>query len=618
MRLAPLLALAFAASAFVAPTGIATAFAQEAEPLQEILKPVGVLTFASVDRAREDVDFLFETVGREDMSEVVDGYMEFVNGLEGVDRTEPFGVMLFLKPGFVPIPAPVGYLPVGDLADLQNSLNFGENLTTQEVADNLLEIKGRRGTLYAKIEGEFALISNEQAFLEERLFPDPRTVAVPLAAEYDFAVRALPGNIPPGMKKLFQNLLNQNTQTQMQRRDGEAEAAFRLRQSGARRNLESLQALLDGAEAITIGVDASAERRTIELDLGLESVSGTAWAEELQALQSRSTPFDVLYEETAPMSLVAALTLNRWDREAAVARLKVAGDELGAALSDLRPLEGEDPARLRELEAAREEGRSDYELIDPATRQLVDDMIQPLIVTAENGNLDLFTQIMPGESGGKTILFGMAVAQGDRFSQGVPRVLERLMSKLPADSDLENALTLNVASENGVTWHRLDTDKLAGGGTAEVVENADGESSGKPRLRSGRNDRGEEFFGGTPLIFVGLGRQHVWVVAGADDPLSVGQDAVTAVQTNLGRVGGGPTAPVRGAINVSGWFAESIDDLSPTALRARDAFADASDRLTIRFEPTGDGDARLRLTFGEGFIRFLALSVTDTYDASQL
>ena len=359
-----------------------------------------MLAFAGVDRAREDVGFLFDTVDRGDMGEVVDGYLEFVNGLAGLDRGQPFGVMLFLKPGFVPIPTPVGFLPYTDLEELRDSLAFGNPAALEEVGENLVEIKARRGTLYAKLAGGYALISNERAFLEERVLPDPLAVAGPLATRYDLAVQALPRNIPPGMRKLFQNLLRQNTQTQMQRRDDEPEAAFRLRKTRAKRSLAQLEALLEGADEIALGVDASAERRTIEVDVALEPVPGTAWAEELAQVQGRGTPFDSLHEETAPLSLVAGLTWNRWDREALVEQLRVAQDELGAALSGLRPLEGEDAARGAELDAAREGGRSDYALIDPAARRLTDDVFEPLIVTVENGELDFFTQVRRREGGG--------------------------------------------------------------------------------------------------------------------------------------------------------------------------------------------------------------------------
>ncbi|NNJ25728.1 hypothetical protein [Alienimonas chondri] len=607
LSLAPLLALTLAGSSFVRP-----AVAQEEEPVQELLEPVGVVTLAGVDRARSDVDALFDTIGRGDMADVIDGLLETVNNLGGVERTKPLGVMVFLKPGFVPIPSPVGFLPVSDVGELRDSLALRDGMSTEELAPDLLEIKGRQFSLFAKLANGYALISNEREFVEERLLPDPTLIAGPLAARYDFAVQVLPGNIPPGMRKLFQNLLNQNTETQMQRRDEEPEAAFRLRKTQAKRNLEVIQAMLAGSDAITLGLDASPERETVELDLAFDAVAGTAWADSLALVKGRGTPFDVLHEETAPLSLVAGTTFNQWDQESTIEQLKLGRDEIAAALSGLRPLGDEDPAREAELESAREEGRSDYALIDPAALRLANDVFEPLIVTVENGELDFFVQVRPSDSGGKTVMGAVAIAQGDRFSQGVPKVLEQIAEKLPEDNDLVKAMTLNVAQENGVTWHRFDPEprpesyEIRDPDSGEVVETVE------------QGQQGAEFFGGKPALHVGLGRQNVWVVLGAENSLAEAMATVEAVRANGNRLGAPPEAPVRGAINVSGWFPDSIDAGGEEMLRAREAFSDGSDRLTIRFEPTPTGGARLRLVFGEGFVRFLALSITDRYDQSQL
>ena len=609
--LAPLLTLALAAPGF----------AQETEPAEEVLEPVGVLTFAGVERARGDVDFLFDTVERGDMAEVIDGYLEFVNDLGGVDRTRPFGVMLFLKPGFVPIPSPVGFLPVADLAELRDSLTFGEDLTTEKLTDDLIEIKGRRGTLFGKLSGGYLLISNEREFVEERQLPDPLSLTAPLAARYDFAVQLMPRNIPDGMRTLFQNLLRQNTQTQMQRRDDEPEAAYRSRKSASKRNLEVIEAMLEGSNEITLGLDASAERRTIELELTFEAVEGTAWGEMMASAESRATPFDILHEESRPLSVVAGTTLNEWDVPALIEQLKVGRDEVGAALAGLRPIDGEDPARKAELEAAREAGTSDYELIDPTTKRLVDDVFEPLIVTAENRELDFFLQFERERPGSMTVLGGVRVDQGDRLAAALPQVLERLRGMSP---DLDKILTLNVAESDGVTWHRLDFGEGNRASRAErrtAIEadaNLDDEQRQRRLDRNARRDDGESFFGGVPSFHVGLGRTAIWIAVGADGSLEQAQEAVATVAAQAGRLGAAPQSPIRMAVNVSGWFSDDLDDLDDGDLRARTAFEDGNDRMTARFDATPTGGGRLRIVFDEGFVKFLALSITDRYDASQL
>ena len=431
----------------------------------------------------------------------------------------------------------------------------------------------------------------------------------------------MPRNIPDGMRTLFQNLLRQNTQTQMQRRDDEPEAAYRARKSSAKRNLEVIEAMLEGSNEITLGLDASAERRTIELELTFEAVEDTAWGEMMASAKSRATPFDILHEESRPLSVVAGTQLNEWDVPALIEQLKVGRDEVGAALAGLRPIDGEDPARQAELEAAREAGTSDYELIDPTTKRLVDDVFEPLIVTAENRELDFFLRFQRERPGGMAVLGGVRVDQGDRLAAALPQVLERLSGMSP---DLDSILTLNVAEADGVTWHRLDFGEGNRASRAErrTAIEADAELDDEQRRRrldrNARRDDGESFFGGVPSFHVGLGRTAIWVAVGADGSLEQAQEAVATVAAQAGRLGAAPQSPIRMAVNVSGWFSDDSDDLDDGDLRARTAFEDGNDRMTARFDATPTGGGRLRIVFDEGFVKFLALSITDRYDASQL
>ena len=607
---------------------LSPAFGQESDdPPQDVLKPVVVLAVGGVDRARDDVAYLFETVAREDMTEVVDGYLDFVGDLDGVNKAEPMGVMLFLKPGFVPVPVGVGYVPVSDFQQLRENLSFGEDLSIEKKRDDFYEIKGKRGDpLFAKIDGGYALFSNEQEFLEERLLPDPTLYAAPLVARADLAISALPGNIPPGMRSLFENFLKTNTQAQMQRRDEEPEAAYRVRKAQARRNLEVFEAMLGGSESISFAVDASRERKQIEFTLNFEAVPGTRWAEVIADGRTAATAFDVLHDEAMPLSVAAGTSLAEWDVAALRDQLTVAQDEIAAFLAGLRPNsddESEAP-RQDELAANREAGLSDYDLIDPASRRLAEDVTEPLIVTVENGEFDALVQFRRDRPGGFVILGALKIGQGDRFAAAVPKLLERVAEVNP---DVDRILSLNVEEADGVTWHTFD---FAGG--SDSREAADAEQAQDPSeyktIYTGEDgelteaedeDDGVRFFGGKPSLHVGLSRDAVWFTLGAEDALPTAKAAVLQVREQAGRLGSPPQAPIRAAVNVTQWFSdEEPDPENDNAFRAREAFDPDNDRATIRFEPTPAGGGRLRVVLDEGFVRFLGLSIAEGYDRSQL
>ena len=610
----------------------APAFAQDSsDPPQEELKPVAVLAVAGVERARDDVRYLFETVGREDMTEVVNGYLEFVGDLDGVEPTKPLGIMLFLKPGFVPVPVGVGYVPVADVQALRENISFGEAVSTEKKRDDFYEIKGMANTpsLFARIQDGYALISNEEEFLEERILPDPALYAASLAARADIAVTALPKNIPPGMRSLFQNFLRTNTQAQMQRRDEEPEAAYRVRKAQARRNLEVFEAMFEGSDAITFGVDASRERKTIEFTLDFESVPGTKWAEIMAEGRVAATPFDVLHDESLPLSVLAGSSLAEWDVVTITEQLQVAEDEIAAFLAGLRPPTGDDgePPRQAELEANREAGLSDYDLVDPASRRLAEDVVQPLIVTAENKELDFLVQFRRERPGGFVILGAARIGQGERFAAAVPKLLERVAEVNP---DVDRILTLNAEEADGVTWHEFDFAN-----SNESVEQEIARESERQEIREelgptaeareeklaevdaeAEDDDGVAFFGGRPSFHIGLGRDAVWFALGAEDALPTAKAAVARVKEQAGRLGSPPQAPIRAAVNVTQWLPDEPED--DGAYRALEAFDPDNDRATIRFEPTPAGGGRLRVTLDEGFVRFLGLSIAEGYDESQL
>ncbi len=111
-----------------------TAYAQEpagdaAEDAPFAGPPVAVANVASVERVLEDIDYLFGSVERKDMSDVVSGLLGNLGDLKGLDRGKPFGVMVFLKPGIVPQPLPIGYFPVTDVggADANPGTRSGDD-----------------------------------------------------------------------------------------------------------------------------------------------------------------------------------------------------------------------------------------------------------------------------------------------------------------------------------------------------------------------------------------------------------------------------------------------------------------------------------------------------------
>ena len=108
---------------FISATGFAQEEAAESEPLLSG-PPVAVVNVAGVDRLLDDTDYLFGSIGRSDMKEVINGLLGNLGDLRGLDRTKPFGAMIYLKPGVVPQPGVIAYVPVTDIAALSRTVEM--------------------------------------------------------------------------------------------------------------------------------------------------------------------------------------------------------------------------------------------------------------------------------------------------------------------------------------------------------------------------------------------------------------------------------------------------------------------------------------------------------------
>ena len=559
----------------------------ESEPEPVVPDPVAVLTVAGLDRGLTDVRYLFSTIGREDMSEVVDGLLGSVGDLEGLDRTRPMGVMLFLKPGFVPQPVPVGFVPVDDPDDLAKILNFGDRLVTKRTGAGRYELKGPRQTLHALIANDYALVTADETVLDDPL-PDPLPIAAPLAARHDLSLALLVKNVPPGMRDLFLSFLRQNTQTQVQQRDDEPRAAYRVRKAQALRNLEALEATLTGMDRFVLGIDASEGRKNVELQMIVDVTAGSKFEELMKEGVGRATIFDPLMDETLPLSFVMSGLLNEWDQKALLEQLEVGREELAAFLSGLR---GPTPDGVERVAATPTEEAA---RLDPASKALTDDLVEPIKSTIEAGELDGFVQFRREPPGGFVVLAGVKVKQGSRLAAAIPQVARKVRDRLPSNEadKFDEAVTLDLETVDGVTYH------------AFAVE---------PQREANAGE--ERFFGGKPAVFVGLGGDAVWAAAGTEDALLVLQDAVAYVR-QFPTLGAKPQSPIRGAVNLTGWLGVG-DGEGNAEEAAREAFEPGNDRITFNFLPTERGGA-LTVTLDEGFLRFLALQITNRYDRSRL
>lgn len=561
------------------------------EEAEAALPPLVVINIAGADRLLSDVNYMFHTIGREDLTEVVNGFLSNIGDLKGLDRKKSLGLMLYFQAGFPPSVDPVGFVPVDNIADLLKTIELGP-VKTKKVPgeENRYEIEANNQTLHVKLQGGYAYVSNKDTAFDREL-PDPGPLTQSLTQRYDLAASVNIEGIPEGLRTIFLDFLRAQTEAEMQQRDEEPEAPYRARKAAAMNNLKNIEALVKDGKSLTIGVDASQEAKSIVLELEIKARPSSGLAQDLKKFPGKPSVFANAYSEQIPLAVTGSWNLTTEDKKVFAEFVKAA--ELGA--TDALKGQNLDPAPLAGI-------------------------VKSLESTVNTGSVDFFLQFV-GEPPGKfSLIGGIKIDRTADFASGLQGTLQQL-----ANWKELATLELNVMTHNGVAFHRL----LAKG---------DG-GPGEKRL-----------YGGMPEFYVGAGRGAVWFAIGKEGTDEQLKKAMTLVETvPTEPLTSDKIAPFQMVLNLSSWLALSGDDENPEAPpeavrenekpeeaarraerqarfrdeqkargdAAREAFKPENDRLLITSRPVQDG-FRLRLQFDEGFIRFLGLRAANQLDKSQL
>ena len=581
------LALSLASCLSIAPRSVA---AQD-EKKPKALPPLVVINAAGVDRLLGDVNFMFKTIGRDDLSDFINGFLKNYGDLGGLDRKKSMGVMLYFKPGLTPGVEPVGYVPVTDIGDLTKTLQLdlvGATVKKVPGDDGRYELEGTPQPIFVQMQGGYAYVANSEAAFDREL-PDPGPLTQSLSQRYDLAASLNIEGIPELMRTIFLDFLRAQTEAQLQQRDNEPEAAYRARKASGMNNLKNIEAVVKEGQSITIGVDASQETRAIVVELEMKARPSSGFAEQLKKFPGKPSVFANAYSEQIPLAATGSWNLTKDDKEMFAELVKA-------------------------LDAGLKKGMMDDNL-DPTP---VGSIIKSLESTVSSGSVDFFVQFV-GEPPGKfSLVGGIKIDRAGEFASGLQGILQQL-SKLPQIAELE----LNAESHNGVALHRV--------------------------LGKGEGGRGErQLYGGMPAFYVGAGRGAVWFGLGKEGTADQLKKAMTLVETVPETpIARDKIAPFQMVMNLSSWVgltgqgeengrpnlmvpgdeAEAARQAARRAAwdaerkarraAARDAFKPENDRLLITARPVKDG-FRLKLQFDEGFIRYMGLRISSQLDRSQL
>lgn len=491
------------------------------ETVREQAIPLAILCASGFERWMANMDYLFGTIEREELSDYVGGKLANVNDFKGFDKNKPLGMLIFLRPGLVPQPYPVTFVPIKNLSDAIGTVSSGP-FKVKKVDDTHYDLIAGNQTFYAKLVGDYAWIATQSDQLDYE-FPDPLAITKRLADRYDISIEFNLTQVPEGMKHIFLDFLRASTETSIQQRDGEPNTAYQMRRLNALDTLDWLDQLLLQGERLTLGakVDSKSKHATIELDILAKQDS--AFAKALQDVAARPSFFANVVEDDVPLtfSMSAMMTPQNQKRFAEFFEHaeQDAAEQLANVIEGKKSNEAKKPANAAAppADAPKSTGLPKSKRGSTGNKALkakipvppaLHDVFESLRETAKTGHVDFFVQfIADNKSDGApqfTLIGGAKIADGTRFAGGVTEILNQIKDR-PGMTRLD----LSIDTHAGVTFHRISPEGLE------------------------RDAGAQETFGSKPAFYLGLGSQAVWFALGQPDSLSQLKLVIDRANTEL-------------------------------------------------------------------------------------
>jgi len=532
--------------------------------------PVVTVCVASVDRIMDNIAYVFGEAERPEVMDLIGAGLANVRDLKGLDRTKPGGLMIFLSEGLVPLPIPVGFLPVKDIGEFgQTVTSAGAQLKPVPGEEDHYELIPRRGpTSFVVIQNGYAFIGQNEESID-RTFASPEEFAGPLAARYDICASANLRKTPKAVRDLVLLTVKNSAQASMQRRDDEPEAVYNLRRSQSESNLRFVEHLLRDGEELTLGFKVDQIARNASLELVVKAMPNSAFAKELKEGIARPSYFAAAIDESVPLSASMSVLMAKRDRKTMLDLFNLGEQESNRNLAGLP---------------------KDAAVEDIPGQQSTQDLFNSLRETIKEGHLDGFVQFF-GEPGEKFVVAGgVKIINAGAFGSGLSDVLEKA-SRTNADMNVE----LGVDSYGDIVLHRL--------------------------VGNQQRARDKRLFGENSALYFGTDNQALWFAVGGDDAIPTLRAAIDRV--NSGNDAGprrGELAPFQLVINMSEWIQINQSDRDQPgrfAAQALQAFeVDDSDILRADARSLKDG-FRVRIQVENGFLKLLGLLIAGRIDSNQ-
>ncbi len=538
-------------------------FAMGAEESTSIDYPLVVINAASVNRLQDSARVMFEAAERPDMVEVVQRWTaNTLKELKGFDRTRPFGMMLYLRSGFIGAPIGISYVPITNLDDALETLAYGTGTVSPvDGKGKYNDIRyGENFKIRTRQVGGYLFMvgpDGEDDTLD-KIFPDPVKLTSRLASQYDFAVSLQIKNVPPTIKSVFIEYLKMSSQAELQQRDGEPESAYRLRRANGDTWLELADRILTQGEEITLGSKMDGGTRKAHVDFEISGTSDSKLAKFFQDMAGKRTHFGNLLTNPSTFTMSASWLLSEKQRPLLTSFFEAAKKDI-----------------------AKETEKNNKQAIN----KLLDPLFKVLLASADTGHVDLIAQLVGTEPQKFALVAGARVIGSRNLPNQITDLLQFVKDN-ESDNDLLSKLEIGANEIDSLPVHRLEINP-----------------PDKP---------GQRMFGETAHLYFYASPQALWFAFGGDSAMDNLRDAVAQVALPQDPQQGRNRIPFMFVTHASNWLTVASDEQPRAAEfneQARASFKSENDAMQVLIRPTDSG-VRLRVEFEEGYIALMGRGFT--------
>ena len=470
-------------------TPFSAALGKDEEEIKPIFstgkKPFVVLNVASVNRLKEEAEFLFETA---EYPDAIDAVMEVlddnVNGLKGLNWDQSAGVMVFLDSVLPPAFEFVAYLPISSTEEFTALMESRQAIMRQETGEEgRYELIAPRGNVQIRIQNDYAflqlpIMNPDPAF--DRELPAPSGFSAALTRQFDMALTLDVEAIPKPTRDLLLGMISSMLSTQHQQRDDEPDAAYGVRDAWQQRDIAALQMIFRDTQRMTLGVNVDREGRGADLDFVLDARDASDLLKDIFLSSTKGSYFTPLIDDQTPVSVSYSAVIADRDKEHLAESVEAAKAWVAMTVeeADLGPIPDESSPLFHALTAVRK--------------------------TVQGGHLDLFAQFYKDSDDKLAVIGGLRIEDGEAIGAG----LQDLLMRVQGMEDI-GEIEIGANEHAGISFHRIEFNNPDAGAI--------------------------ELLGSGPGISVGCGTRTAWACVGGDasfDTLKGVMDALEAAYEN--------------------------------------------------------------------------------------